>query len=229
VRTAARAAALAVAAMLAVGCGSDDDGESASTTTTPVDAGATTTTVAVDDATTTTSTDGGGDQGTDPELPETPLRAALETTYPTEGFDAEAFGLEPGDVTAAWYAVGDRWAVHYDGLTREAASGKCPGNSIRTATAFEHISNSPFGALACTGYEDQPDYQGTILPPGSLFVCGEDTVVYVTEIPLDATGVLFGSLEQVLDTGVIQGMTSTVEADADAAPEIEVADCTVIS
>jgi hypothetical protein len=54
----------------------------------------------------------------------------------------------------------------------------------------------------------------------------------VTEIPLSAEGTLFGSLEQVLDDGTIQGMTSMVVADASQAPEINVLDdpeCAVIS
>jgi hypothetical protein len=162
-------------------------------------------------------------------FPETPVRAVLESTYPTAGFDVETFGVEPGSITAAWYAVDDRWAVHYDGLTSETASGKCPGNSIQTGAGFEHISNSPFGALACSGYEDLPNYEGTILPPGSLFRCDDSTIVYVTEIPLSAEGTLYGSLEQLRDDGIVQGMTSMVEADAEGVPEIDLSDCQVIS
>jgi hypothetical protein len=212
---------------IAVGC-SDDGGDDAATTSAGDGSSADGTTTTVDDGsgedTTTTADDG----STGVTFPETPLQAVLETTYPTGDFDVETFGVEPGTVTAAWYTSGDRWAVHYEGITRETASGKCPGNSIQTDAGFEHISNSPFGALACNGYEESATYQGTILPPGSLFAC-EDAVVYVTEIPLSAEGALFGSLEQVRDDGVIQGMTSAVEADTEGVPEIDVSNCTVIS
>jgi hypothetical protein len=218
-RTVLSALVLMVAALALGACSSDDSDDAASTTTL-----ATTTTAA--EVTTTTAP--AGDAG---ELPDTPLRAALDSTYPATGFDAASFGVEPGEVTAAWYAVGDRWAVHYDGLTRETASGKCPGNSIQTSGGFEYISNSPFGALACEGYEELANYAGTILPPGSLFACGESTIVYVTEIPLTAEGTLYGSLEQMRDDGVVQGMTSMVVADAAQAPEINVdaTTCTVVS
>jgi hypothetical protein len=212
----ARFVVVMAAGLLAlVGCGGDDSDDAATTTSAPAS-----------DSTTPTSAAAGGDETS---LPDTPLRAALDSTYPTDGFDAETFGVEPGSVTAAWYAIGDRWAVHYDGLTPDDAVGKCPGNSLQGADGFEYISNSPYGALACAGYEELETYGGTILPPGSLFLCGESTIVYVTEIPLSTTGTLFGSLEQVRDDGTIQGMTSMVVADAAQAPEIDVDACGAVS
>jgi hypothetical protein len=211
-------AVVAAGLLLLTGCGDDESGGGGTTSTSAPPSGSTTSTTAADS------------DGQDFELPDTPLTAVLDSTYPVAGFDAETFGVQPGSVTAAWYSVGDRWAVHYAGLSREDANGKCPGNSIQVEDGFEHISNSPFGALACSGYEDLPNYAGTILPPGSLHVCGESTIVYVTEIPLSAEGTLYASLEQVLDDGTVQGMTSMVVADAEQAPEITLgAECAVVS
>jgi hypothetical protein len=211
-RTAARWT-IVLGALLLVGCGGDDSAEDATTTSTPA-------------RTSTTSTATTAEPG---ELPGSPLRAALDSTYPTGAFDEEQFGVAPGSVTAAWYSSDDRWAVHYDGLTPDDAVGKCPGNSIQVDGGFEHVSNSPYGALACAGYENLETYEGTILPPGSLFLCNETAIVYVTEIPLSTEGTLWGSLEQVLDDGTVQGMTSMVVANAADAPEIDVSECQVVS
>lgn len=210
-----RRCALAVVLAVVAACGSDDTDSGGTTTSSP-------------DPSTTVSTSTTAPPDDAGDLPDTPLRAVLESTYPAT-FDEESFGVAPGSITAAWYAVGDRWAVHYDGLTPEEASGKCPGNSIESGGGFSHISNSPYGALACAGYEDLPNYAGRLLPPGSLFRCGESTIVYVTEIPLTAEGNLYGSLEQVRDDGTVQGMTSMVAADPDQAPEIELSDCGAVS
>jgi hypothetical protein len=167
--------------------------------------------------------------GDDGAWPDTPLRAVLDTTSPSGAFDAEAFGVDRGSVTAASYAAGDRWAVHYDGLTPDDALGKCPGNSIRVDGGFEHVSNSPYGALACQGYEDSAPYEGTILPPPVALPLRrlDDRLRHAN--PAEFPGTLYGSLEQVLDDGSIQGATSQVVADAGQAPAIDVADCTVVS
>ena len=159
------------------------------------------------------------------DFPDTPVTATLEKPYRTQSatFDAAMFGVASGAITAAWYVVGDSWAVYYRGLTKEQALGKCPGNSIKTATGFEDISNSPYGALACKNHTD------TVLPPGSLHLCGDKAVVYTTQIPKSAVGTLYGSLEQGLDDGSIQGMSSQVIADASGAPAIDVSRCQVVS
>jgi hypothetical protein len=153
------------------------------------------------------------------------MTAALDQPYRNHGltFDATSFAIAPGAVTAAWYIVGDSWAVYYRGLTPETAIGKCPGNSIGGASGFEHVSNSPYGANACLGFP------GVVLPPGSLHLCAKKAIVYTSAIPITATGALYGSIEQVLFDASIQGMTSKVTANTAYVPMIDVSHCDVIS
>jgi hypothetical protein len=153
------------------------------------------------------------------------MTAALDQPYRNHGltFDATSFGIAPGTVTAAWYIVGDSWAVYYRGLTPETATGKCPGNSISTGSGFEHASNSPYGANACQGFP------GVVLPPGSLHLCAKKAIVYTSEIPISAAGALYGSIEQMIFDASIQGMTSKVTANTAYVPTIDVSHCDVIS
>ena len=153
------------------------------------------------------------------------MTAALDQPYRNHGltFDSTSFGIARGAVTAAWYIVGDSWAVYYRGLTPEAAMGKCPGNSISTANGFEHVSNSPYGANACQGFP------GVVLPPGSLHLCANKAIVYTSAIPISAVGTLYGGIEQVIFDGSIQGMTSKVTANTTYVPTIDVSHCDVIS
>jgi hypothetical protein len=158
------------------------------------------------------------------ELPATPMTVVLSQTYRTQGaFDATVFAVSSGSVTAAWYRAGDFWLVYYRGLEKAKALGKCPGNSLKTATGFDFVSNSPYGALACKGFAT------TVLPPGSLRLCGDKAVVYTSKIPVSASGALVASLEQGMTDGSIQGMTGQVAADASKAPTIDVSQCQVVS
>ena len=85
------------------------------------------------------------------------------------------------------------------------------------------MSNSPYGALACKGFTT------TVLPPGSLRLCGDKAVVYTSKIPITAAGTLVASIGQGMTDGSIQGMTGQVTADASKAPTIDVSQCQVIS
>jgi hypothetical protein len=212
-------AVAAAGTLLVAACGSDSEGDATSSSSTVSSTTSTT------DATTTSSAEASGPLDvSDGELPDTPLTAPLDQAYGPDGgaFEEATFGIAPGSVTAAWYIAEDTWAVHYDGLTQEAASGTCPGTSIETEAGFEHVTNSPYGALGCAGFT------GTVLPPGSLRRCDETTIVYTSQIPIDAEGDLYASVERGGESG-IQGITSHVAADATGVPEIDVSGCTVIS
>jgi hypothetical protein len=225
-RSVVAVAAVSALVALAAACGDDSGSGDASTTAAPTTSAPEVTTTAAPTTTsiaTTTTTAAGPVDVETADFPETPLTDPLEQTYPVGAFDEATFGLAPGSITAAWYRAGDRWAVHYEGLRPETASGKCPGNSLETPGGFEHVSNSPYGALACAGFTTN------VLPPGSVVLCAATEIAYVTEIPIDAEGTLWGSLEQGLPSGIIQGMTSQVVADAAVAPEIDVSNCQVIS
>ena len=212
---------ITVAAMvLAVGCASSKatsvattaSSESSQTSTPESTAAPTTGPAAVVDVSTA-------------DFPDTPMTAPLNQVYRNHGltFDPTSFAIAPGAVTAAWYIVGDSWAVYYRGLTPEAAIGKCPGNSITGASGFEHVTNSPYGANACQGFP------GVVLPPGSLHLCAKKAIVYTSAIPISAVGGLYGSIEQVIFDASIQGMTSKVTANTAYVPVIDVSHCDVIS
>ncbi len=158
-------------------------------------------------------------------FPDTPMTAPLDQAYRNHGltFDATSFAIAPRAVTAQWYIVGESWAVYYRGLTPDAANGKCPGASIGTAKGFEHVSNSPYGALACQ------NFTGSVLPPGSLHLCNGNAIVYTSSIPTTAAGALYGTIEQGLFDASIQGMTGKVTANTAYVPTIDVSKCQVIS
>lgn len=216
---------VALAALVAAGCGSSKSASTATTASpqTTVAPGTSSSSVAGTGAQTSAPTGPVDVQSGD--FPDTPIIATLDQTYRNHGlsFSATDFAVPAGSVTAAWYIVGETWAVYYRGLTKEQAIDKCPGNSIKTATDFEHVTNSPYGALACK------NFTGEVLPPGSLHLCGGTAIVYTTAIPTSATGTLYGRLEQGLFDGSIQGMTSAINANTVYVPTIDVSRCDVIS
>lgn len=180
---------------------------------------ATTTTVAA----TTTTTDAAV------ELPDTPVTASLgvgaNNTYKVEmgtfaalPFTDADLPAAPGSVEIRWYTQGDRYVVAYVGIDLSTSGPLCPGNSIlSTATGlFEDVSNAPTEDGACEGFP-------TVTPDPNVGPrdCG-GSVVYVTAIPSDKEGTLFGTLEALADDGgAIVGLTSQATTSADIA-EIDV-------
>jgi hypothetical protein len=201
-----------IAAALALGGCGDSDPETAPTTTV-----ATETSTSVPSVTTTTTPDA---------LPQSLLTAAIGDPY-SEGdtFDSEQFGIAEGVITAEWYAVGNYWGVLYRGLTPEDASGKCLGTSLKQGEEFAFVTNSTYGALGCSGFTTK------LLPPGSVHLCDDKFIIYTTEIATSEQGDLYASIEQSLDDGTIQGMTSSVKADPGKAVIVPVggSNCQVIS
>ncbi|MFQ5945055.1 MAG: hypothetical protein ACE5NC_02245, partial [Anaerolineae bacterium] len=134
------------------------------------------------------------------QLPETPATASLgtdpQTTYKVQmgtlqplGFDDSELPAAPGSVEAHWYTSGGRYVVAYVGLDLGESGPTCPGNSILTAQGFEFVSNAPTEEGACEGF--------TTLSADPLVgprVC-QEIVLYVTAIPSDEEGTLFGTLE----------------------------------
>jgi hypothetical protein len=162
-----------------------------------------------------------------PELPETPVRAVLGAD-PRQGskfiiatgqfveFEASELPVAPGTVEAHWYIAGDRYLVAYVGVDLEATGPLCPGNSIRTPQAFEHVSNAPTAEGACEGFTTLTDD-----PEVGPRVC-HGILLYVTAIPSDAQGVLFGTINKLTEDGsAIMGLTSTAPTAA-GMPEVEV-------
>ena len=92
----------------------------------------------------------------------------------------------------------------------DASGPLCPGNSIQTDQGFEFVSNAPTEDGACEGF--------TTISADPLVgprVC-QETVLYVTAIPSDRQGTLFGTLEALADGGTaLIGMTSMAETSPD--------------
>lgn len=178
------------------------------TTTAPAPATTTTTAAAtastIVQATTTTAT-------ADATVAATPVIGYLEP-YSPGGADL----FPPGSVEAHWYQWGDRHVVLYRGFNAADGSAICAGNSVFVeGVGFGSISNSPHN-----GAEDEicvgtPRFAE---PPSGVFAC--DTLLYyVTEIPSDVEGTLWGTLE--FGDGEWEGQTSQAISDLANTPVFE--------
>jgi hypothetical protein len=161
-----------------------------------------------------------------PTLPPTPVSAVLGqaagSTYKVEigtfkqlTFETSELPAVPGSVQAYWFKSGGRYVVAFVGFDPAAAGPLCPGSSIQTDKGFQFVSNAPTEAGSCNGY--------TTLTSDPLVgprVC-HNTLLYVTLIPSDTQGLLYGTVEALADNGTaIVGLTSTVQSSADI-PEID--------
>ena len=158
------------------------------------------------------------------ELPHTSTTALLgvepNTTYKIDMATFESLAFEEselpvalGAVTAQWYTSAGRYVVAYVGLGLSETGPLCPGNSILTGAGFSNVSNAPTEEGACEGFPTlitDPEV-GPIVCQGSL--------LYVTAIPSDQQGMLFGTLEALTGDGAIIGLTSSVQSSPDI-PEI---------
>ena len=160
-------------------------------------------------------------------LPDTFVSAPLTDTYDTAlGVPPadDTLPVPPGSVVARWYQSDGLLVIHYDGLDLAITGPLCPGNSILTITGFEFISNAPTGAGACSTATTVAE------PPTGVRLCG-DEVLYLTAIPVETEGTLYGTLystlERYREDGSIIGLTSGVNAAGAAsfAPEVDISSC----
>lgn len=158
------------------------------------------------------------------ELPHTSTTALLgvepNTTYKMDMATFESLAFEeselpaaPGAVTAQWYTSAGRYVVAYVGLGLSETGPLCPGNSILTGAGFSNVSNAPTEEGACEGFPTL-----TTDPEVGPIVC-QGSLLYVTAIPSDQQGMLFGTLEALTGDGAIIGLTSSVQSSPDI-PEI---------
>ncbi|KAA3636314.1 MAG: hypothetical protein DWP92_09720 [Armatimonadetes bacterium] len=209
------AVVIIVIVIIAVAGGGDD---TASATTTVPSAADTTTTTTVAD---TTTTEAPTTTTTQPattttaaasyDVPATPIVAELQ---PYSAGGSELF--DPGSVQAHWYQWDGLYVVLYRGFDAGDGSAICAGNSIQEASGFNFISDSPHnGAVEeiCDGVPRIAE------PPSGVFACGS-LLYMVTEIPVDAVGNLYGTLEIVVG-GTGDGQSSAVTSDIDTTPEFE--------
>ena len=153
-------------------------------------------------------------------LPGSGLAAPLTDTYDTSGaaFSQANLPIAPGSVIARWYQSDGMYVVHYDGLDLAVTGPLCPGNSIQTAAGFDSVSNAPTGDGACSTATTLVD------PPTGVRLCG-DQVLYLTAIPVETEGTLYGTIERFREDDTIIGLTSKVEADSVAAPVVDLSSC----
>lgn len=205
-------------ALVAVACSSSEDTTTSrqpatSTTATTTTTALVTTTTAVE----TTTTTGGGDTTTTTGPGEAAEIAAtsaigLLQPYVTEGADL----FPPASVEAHWYQWEGLYVVLYRGFDAAAGQAICAGNSVLIEGAdFNNRTNSPYLA----GEELCVDAPTILLPPDGVQACGS-LLYYLTEIPIDATGTLFGTLEIGLGGDVFVGQTSQATSDP-AVPQFQ--------
>lgn len=190
---------IAALALIAGACSGEDESDGSSSTTAA-------------DATTGDSSEPDDAGNTDDDssavmVESTSLSAPLDQIYPGTEI------ISSGQVTANWYQEAGNYVVIYSGLDLESIGPACPGNSIESVGSFSSPSNAPTAEGGCEGAT-------TPEPPKPPLVCG-DLVVYTTAIATSDSGTLYGSFEQPAGDGSFVGGTSTVTADASAAPEVD--------
>ena len=220
-------AALLAGALFVAACGDNATtstlAPTTSTTTTaapPTTQAATTTTAApttTQAATTTTA------------APPTTQAAVHRSPFVSRVVDGYVFGSETGVATnddlpfelgsieVHWYKTDAFIVAIYGGLDPNASEYLCPGNSIRTNAGFEHISNAPVPGADCSNasaiIESVPGVSG-------VQVC-DDLLSYITAIPSNLDGELFGSVEEYPPSGRFVGATGSVVVTAADLPLIE--------
>ncbi len=171
--------------------------ESAAEETTTTAAPAATTTTVAPATTTTTS-----QPPSEAEMIPDPTTGVTLTPYSDENITA-------GDVFLYWYRDTDssRYVGLYagPGIAGAEGQGLCPGNSIQT-DQFLHVSNTPSEEGACEGFPTET---------ASIQACSGGVWLYLTNIPGDLSGTLFGSLEWNADDGTIKGLTSQFSTEED--------------
>lgn len=186
-----------LAVLLVAGCGGD---ETSDTTTTTTKAPATTEAPATTVAETTTT------MATTTEAPTTTIAAFRVDSTPIVGvlspYSAES--PVPGPTEAHWYQHDGFYVVLYRGFDASAGVQICAGNSIQVAEGWINISNSPHLGSAdeiCVGAPKIAD------SPAGVYACGS-LLYYVTEIPSDSEGNLFGTLE----IGTVDGFAGSTSS-----------------
>ncbi len=143
--------------------------------------------------------------------------------------DSYVFGSEQGPATADdlpfdmaaitvhWYNGGDNVVAVYDGLDPAASEYLCPGNSILTAAGFEHVSNAAVPGADCSNAFSTID---SVPGVSGGQVCN-GLVSYITAIPSNLDGELFGTIEVYPPDGRFVGATGTVIMAAADLPGID--------
>ncbi len=125
--------------------------------------------------------------------------------------------FQAGSVEAHWYQWDGLYVVLYRGFNALLGEPICAGSSINAADGrFENISNSPHEGTAaeiCDGVPKLAD------APSGVYSCGA-LLYYLTEIPTETVGQVWGTLE-IVKEGRAEGQSSTAETDIASTPEFE--------
>ncbi len=122
-----------------------------------------------------------------------------------------------GSIEVHWFRAGDRMVAVYIGLDLDATGPLCPGNSIFTGPGWEHITNAPSPGADCTG---APTIIDSVPGVSGVQTCN-GLVSYITDIPSDLDGDLFGSVEIYDPAGAHTGASGFVVTVAADVPEID--------
>ncbi len=144
-------------------------------------------------------------------VPATPVFGLLEPYN-----DAGGFLFPTEAVEAHWYQWDGLYVVLYRGWDASNGTEICAGNSWRPdGGIFQNITNS-----AHLGEADQicVGTAGVAQAPSGVYACNS-LLYYITEIPTDSTGNLWGTLE--IGDGEWAGQTSETPIDLAATPEFE--------
>jgi hypothetical protein len=141
-------------------------------------------------------------------LPVTDLEGSLD--IPEKGFDRSKLdGFLPGGIKFDWFRStgGTMVVLYFLGPLPAGQDPLCAGTSVKTASGFENVTNSPLGKGGCAG-----DDKHLATPPAGAQICNGGFLVYTTTIPNDAVGTLYASLEKAQPDGSISGLTSTTDS-----------------
>ena len=205
---------LAFLAIVVAACG----GESADTTTAPEPEPTTT----AAPAPTTTQPAPTTTAAPEPTTTAAPAATVVPST-PVVGllapYNDGGAALFPGPIEAHWYQWGGLYVVLYRGWDAADGTEICAGNSILPPSGppWIHVTNSVH-----LGSADEIciDTAKIAEAPSGVYACGS-LLYYLTEIPVEEEGSLFGTLEVGLGGGVWNGHTSEAPADLANTPEFE--------
>lgn len=199
----------AAVAILAASCSSSEDTTTTAAPATTTTAAEETTTTAAEATTTTTEA-----ETEDPAAVMVDPTTAIGILQPYSDGGADLFPA--GSVEANWYQWDGSYVVLYRGFDASAGQEICAGNSILVeGIGFNDVTNSPYLGAAdeiCVGAA------AILEPPEGVQVCGP-LLYYLTAIPIDKEGTLYGTLEIGTAPG-FEGQTSQAASDA-SVPEFE--------
>lgn len=211
-------AILLVIGLIGAACGGSGDSADGSSSAPPSTVASTTSSTPTTSTSTTTTTTTTTTTSTAPTTTATAAPAVTGEIAPTPvnafmaaygDFAPEDLPFPDGSVMVYWYqsqATG-LWVAVFKGWDTDASGPQCPGASIHQAGTFSFISNGESGSGGC----DDPQNRVKLADaPAGFRQCGA-LAYYVTEVPIAEEGLLFGTIERVVDGGFV-GSTSQAQS-----------------